>query len=76
MHPIIDLLQSIIKLILINASKCWNQSTDMLSQIKKVRMSPTFFCRKFYYLGPCTLEADIHYLELVQSALCGMLALF
>jgi len=26
-------------------------------------------CRKFYSLGTCTLEAGIHYLELVQSAL-------
>ena len=26
-------------------------------------------CRKYYSLGPCTLEAGIHYLELVQLAL-------
>ena len=35
---------------------------------QKVKDVP-YYCRKFYSLGPCTLEAEIHYLELVQSAL-------
>jgi len=28
-----------------------------------------YLCRKFYSLGPCTLESGIHYLELVQASL-------
>jgi hypothetical protein len=28
-----------------------------------------FLCKKFYTLQPCTFEAGVHYLELVQAAL-------
>jgi hypothetical protein len=35
---------------------------------QKGRYMP-FLCKKFYTLQPCTFEAGVHYLELVQAAL-------
>jgi hypothetical protein len=63
------------RLITIDYKINFDQCVQMLESIYRYAVTNQkgkdvpYLCRKFYSLGPCTLEAGIHYLELVQSAL-------
>ena len=52
-----------------------DQSVVMLESLFKYSVTNQngrdipLFCKTFYTLGPCTFEAGVHYLELVQTAL-------
>ena len=52
-----------------------DQSVFMLESLYKYSVTNQkgrdipLLCKKFYTLGPCTFEAGVHYLELVQASL-------
>ena len=66
---------SYIRLITINFKIEVDQTLSILESIYKYAVTNQkgrdvpLLCKKFYTLNPCTFEAGVHYLQLVQAAL-------